>query len=91
MRTSWRRSVATKRQQKKSEKQQRLSRKKIYHFRRVKMLILAIFLGGFGLFVTGISVGLKVGEYDEGYNDGRKHGRKEAIELFEEANNGNMD
>ena len=58
------------------------------------MLILAIFLGGFGLFVTGISVGLKVGEYDEGYNDGRKHGRKEAIELlekFEEANNGNMD
>ena len=46
------------------------------------MLILAIFLGGFGLFVTGISVGLKVGEYDEGYNDGRKHGRKEAIELF---------
>ena len=51
------------------------------------MLIFAIFMGWFGLFVTGISVGLKVGEYDEGYNAGRKHGRKEAIRLFERSDN----
>jgi len=51
------------------------------------MLIIAAFFGGLALFVTGISVGLKIGEYDEGYNAGRKHGRKEAIRLFERSDN----
>ena len=48
------------------------------------MLIFAIFLGGVAIFLSGIGVGLRIGEYDEGYNEGRKQGRKEAMELFEE-------
>ena len=46
------------------------------------MLILAIFMGGVSIFLSGIGVGLRIGKYDEGYNEGRKQGRREAIELF---------
>ena len=48
------------------------------------MKITFMIIGAIVIYLAGISTGLKVGDFEDGYNLGRKHERKDMAKLMEE-------
>ena len=48
------------------------------------MKIAFMIIGTMIIYLAGISTGLKVGDFEDGYNLGRKHERKDMAKLMEE-------
>ena len=48
------------------------------------MKIVFMIIGAIVIYLAGISTGLKVGDFEDGYNFGRKQERKDMVKLVEE-------